>query len=161
MNFRKARDGEQSAVAGLYRSVIGQAGCSWNEYYPGEIELCEDFTTENIYVLTLNEAVIGAVSVVHTNELDHLDCWHRKDGTQKELARVVIAAEHQGHGYAYEMMTRMLSVLRADGCGAVHLLVNSKNVSAQRLYRKFGFLPRGECDMYGHHYYACELILEE
>ena len=51
MLLRKATAGEKDAIAAIYSSVIGQEGCTWNEYYPGETELREGLETGNLYVL--------------------------------------------------------------------------------------------------------------
>ena len=36
---------------------------------------------------------------------------------------------------------------------------SKKNIPAQKLYRKTGFVFCGETDMYGHSYFLCERIL--
>lgn len=156
--FRKAHIDENDMIAALYQSVIGQAGCTWNESYPGEIELREDFETENLYVLTDDESVIGAVSVVHTNELDELECWQITDASVREIARVVVDKNYQGQHYSEIMLEQLFEILEKDHCRAIHILVASKNIAAQKIYKGLGFAERAECDMFGNHYYAYEKI---
>ncbi len=47
--------------------------------------MLHDLETENLYILTDNDRIIGAVSIVPENEPDGLSCWNIYDGTQKEL----------------------------------------------------------------------------
>lgn len=158
--FRKAKQNEKNAVSALYRSAIGREGCTWNEFYPGEIELREDFETGNLYVLAENRgAVIGAVSVVHTNELDDLACWQMTGYSVREIARVVISEAYHGHRYSEKMLQELFRIFKAEGCRAVHLLVGVKNAAAQKVYRSLGFTCRAACQLYGEHYYAYEKIL--
>ena len=159
MVLRKAKINDLPKVLSLYKSVIGTEGCTWNDYYPGEEELNNDFETDSLYVLEDDCGIIGAISVVPENELDGMDCWHIHDGTQREIARVVISPNHQGSGYGKQMLTQLFSELKGSGCHAVHILVAQKNLSAIGLYKGLGFNFIGKAFMYGIHFYICEKIL--
>ncbi len=159
MYLRKATVSEKDTVWSLYKSVIGENGCAWDESYPGKTELQTDFETENIYVYVLEERIIGAVSVIHKNELDGFDFWQVNDGNQKEFARVVIDKRYQGNGYAAAMVGELISLLKKENCSSLHILVAKCNTAAQKTYQKLGFQIRGECKEYGIFYYACELVL--
>ena len=56
-------------------------------------------------------------------------------------------------------MAEGMDVFKKDGCRAVHILAASINAAAQKTYERIGFVARGECDMYGSHYIAYELML--
>jgi ribosomal protein S18 acetylase RimI-like enzyme len=159
MLFRKAKKEELPKVSSLYKSVIGSTGCAWNDNYPNEENIQNDFDSGCLYVLVEDTSVIGAVSVVPENELDHMNCWNIKDGKQRELARLVVSPYYQGKGYAREMLTRLFIELRDSGCPAVHILVAKGNDYAIRLYKSLGFSFLEECFMYGNDFYACEKAL--
>jgi len=159
MQFRKARPDERTAVAALYRSVIGQPGSTWDEHYPGEIHLQQDFSGGNAYVLLHDGVIIGAVSVIVPREYDELGFWQVCDGGQCEIGRVVIDRAAQGHGYAREMLSRLMTQLADEGFRAVHVLAAEGNPPARRTYEKLGFLPRGTYAMYGNNYVAYEKLL--
>ena len=159
MKLRNALETELPQIAALYRSAIGTPGCTWNDEYPGTFELIHDFEGGNLYVLTRDDQVIGAVSVVSPNELDDFDCWQVRAGSQKEIARVVVSRDYAGQGIAVTMLRLLFEKLNREGCGAIHLSVAKCNPAAIRTYRKLGFAFLGACEMYGHSYYLCELIL--
>ncbi|WBY64955.1 MAG: hypothetical protein ACFWUD_00030 [Thermocaproicibacter melissae] len=159
MDFIKAKESDLPAVLALYRSVIGTGGSTWNKNYPSMENLQNDFQTGALYVFKENDDLIGAVSLVTKNELDGLDCWKIRDGTQREFARLVVTPQHQGKGYARELVNRVLLEFKKDGCHAVHILAAKSNTYAVKLYRSLGFAFCGECSRYGNEYYACEKIL--
>lgn len=140
----------------LYKSVIGQHGCTWNDKYPAMEDILNDYNTGCLYVLRSSDSTVGAVSVVPQNELDDISCWKVADGTQKEIARVVISPEYQGKGYAKQMLLQLFSILSYQGCKSIHLLVSKGNLSAVNLYKKLNFDFLGECYRYEHDFFICE-----
>ena len=59
-------------ILALYRSVIGTPFCVWNENYPGQPEVDADIVAGTLYITTEAEKIMGAISIVPLNELDHL-----------------------------------------------------------------------------------------
>lgn len=158
-SLRKARTIEVGNVKALYQSVVGQDGCIWNELYPSSEDLMNDYNSGCLYIFILNDTkLIGAASVVPQNELDDLDCWRINDGTQKEIARVVISRTFQGKSYSKKMLKLLLPILKEHGCKAVHLLVSMDNNAAISTYKALGFDFIDKCERYGHSYYACERL---
>ena len=93
MLFRKAETCEAEAIRVLYQAVIGTPFCTWDESYPGETEIAGDLSADTLYVLEEDHQVIGAISIVSENELDHFSCWSVKENA-REFARVVIKPEN-------------------------------------------------------------------
>ncbi len=155
MHLRKATADELPWVKGLYASAIGTAGCTWNEFYPGEWELTQDFSTGNLYVLAEGELPLGAVSVVPERELDDFTCWRIRENV-REVARVVISRERAGCGLAALMLTELFQRLKGDGCAAIHLSVALGNRAALRTYEKLGFQFLERVELYGGEYVLCE-----
>lgn len=60
----------------------------WNDSYPSIAEIEHDLETKNMYVMTDDSKVIGAISVVPEYELDDFDCWPCKDGKAIHLSVV-------------------------------------------------------------------------
>ena len=156
-NFRMARSGDAAQVLSLYHKAKTGAFCVWDDAYPTMTEIRQDLDAKTLYVLTQEDRVIGAISVVPENELDELDCWTKKDG--KEIARVVIDTDFQGQGLAFEMVENIQSVLEKTGQSAIHLAVAEANIPAYRTYQRAGFSKVGEADLFGHHYTLMEMIL--
>lgn len=159
MKFRKAEHNDLKKVMDLYESVKGTEFCTWNEYYPQSADADYDFETGNLYVMTKNNMVIGAISIVPDNELDNLNVWQINDDTVHEIARVVVNSDYQGNGIAYEMVKSIICHLKNNGCHAIHLSVADINIPALKTYKKSGFKIVGEADMYNSHYFLCEKII--
>ena len=139
----------------LYRSVIGKPGCTWNVFYPNEATLQEDFDAHCLYALYKGKIMVGAGSIVHTNELDDLDCWQFTENV-REIARIVIAPEYQGKGYGKHLVRKLCLKLESMGCKAAHILVAKENHHALNLYRQTGFENKGSCHRYDLDFYAYE-----
>lgn len=157
--LRPAQVGEAAQVQALYRSVLGTAGCVWDESYPTGENLQADLRSGGLFVLAGEEGVVGAVSVESDPELDDLPFWEDQSGGARELARVVIHPAWQGRGLAVGMLQELLSHLRAQGCSSVRLLAAVGNPAAVAVYRRLGFRFHGTCCRYELDFYACELLL--
>ena len=157
-NFRMATQDDAAQVLALYQSAQKGEFCVWNDSYPSIAEIEHDLETKKLYVMTDGSKVIGAISVVPENELDSFDCWSCKAG--KEIARVVIDKAYQGHGLSFEMVQSIASILRKDGCKAIHLSVVKTNIPAYKTYIKAGFAVVGEAQMYGNDYYLMEKAID-
>lgn len=158
--FRLAAEIELQDILALYQSVKGEEYCPWSDEYPTWREVIHDYATHNLYVCSEGGRVIGAVSVLDTNEYDELSCWHCPRGRAREIARLVVSPACRGQGIGGMMVSRIEEIMRMAGVSAVHLLAAADNVPACRTYEKGGYEFVGECDLYGIHFYACEKMLE-
>ncbi len=154
--FRKARVYEKNEILALYKSVIGEEFCVWNEIYPEMQEIEHDIKTENLFVLVGEGRIIGAMSLVPENELDGFGFWSSRDGCHREIARVVVASSHRGKGLAYEMVQSIIPILKERRCTSVRLSVAKCNIPACKTYQKADFDTVGEAEMYGGSYYLME-----
>ncbi len=154
MTFRLAKETEKETVLALYKSVIGTEFCVWSDAYPTMLEINADMNNQSLYVLEDAGEIIGAVSVVPENELDHLPFW--KEKAAAELGRIVIAKAHRGRGLARVMLHELLMILSVRGIPAVHLSTAKKNLPAQATYRRLGFETVGEAPLFGGEYYLLE-----
>ena len=159
MLFRKAETREAEAIRALYQAVIGTPFCTWDESYPGETEIAGDLSAGTLYVLEEDHQVIGAISIVPENELDHFNCWALKENA-REFARVVIKSDQQHKGLSVYLVEGVIRELQRQGVAAIHIAVAKENIPAQKLYRKTGFDFCGEANMYGHSYFLCERTIE-
>ena len=160
MQFRKALASDLEAVANLYKSAIGRPGCVWNEEYPTVEDATNDLKNSNLYVLDFDSIIIGAVSVLGENEWNECADWQVTDGSQREIARVVVSEAHKGKGYAVQMLDALFAHLAEEGCRAIHLTVAKANPAAMHTYKKLGFVFLAEAFMYGHDYWLCEKVLK-
>ncbi len=157
--LRNATVEEKGKIYSLYQSAKGKGFCVWDEEYPGMNEINHDLETKNLYVLDFGGEIIGAVSVMPEKELNGFSFWNINDGTEKEIARIVVAQEYRGMGLAHEMVQGIAGVLREKGAKAIHLSVAKSNIPAFKTYMKAGFTVAGEAELYGGHYYLVEKII--
>lgn len=157
MNLTLATPADAQAVLALYNSVKGQPGCLWDEEYPGADSVAYDLSHDGLFLLKEEETLLGAASVITETELDDLPFWTQPSLPCVEIARIVIAPEHQGKGLAKTMLGLLFAQL--TGVGAVRLLAGPGNPAACRTYSALGFREVGRCFKYGHDYIAMELLL--
>ena len=158
LGFRNANENEAEKVLCLYKNALGGEFCVWSEDYPSMREIRHDMETGNLYVLTENEDVVGAISIV-PDDMDELGGWTSVDGTHKEFSRVVIDRSCQGRGLASIMVLNIIEVLRNRGYKWVHLAVAKCNLPAYHTYLKNGFKEVGEEDIYGNRYILMERLV--
>ncbi len=154
LSFRCAIDEEKQIILSLYQKVIGDKFCVWDQYYPNIETIEADLQTKNLYVLLASNQIIGAISIVPTNELDDLKCWKYENA--KEIARVVIARNYQGNNLSYLMVNNICDILKNKGYKGIHLAVEINNLPAYKTYFKAGFKIVGTNYMYGNSYYLME-----
>ncbi len=156
LTFRPARADEVDTVCGLYRAASKSPFSVWNEEYPTLQDARHDLETGNLFILTADDQVIGAISIVPECEMDDLDVWQFTDGTHREIARICISQDFQGKGLAAVMVTNIIHVLKERGCHSIRLSAAVCNLPACKTYGKLGFEIRGEADLFGSHYYLLE-----
>ncbi len=159
MFLRNATYNECEILLELYNSVKGEPFCVWDENYPCITEINMDMETQNVYVLTNGDKIMGAVSVEAKNDMDDFNFWECNDGTQVEIARVVVAKDFRGQGLAKTMMDMLCPILIDRGCHSIHLAAAKINIPAYKTYTKAGFNTVGEAFIYGHNYYLMEKVL--
>lgn len=62
------------------------------------------------------------------------------------LWRLLVGAEHQGHGYGSAILNEVVALLRADGATELLTSYVPGEGSPEPFYRGFGFAPTGETD---------------
>ena len=77
---------------------------------------------------------------------DEVICYIGAESVLDEcnIGNIVTAREHRGHGYATNVMSVLLNILRQNEIKKVFLEVENDNVPAIALYKKLGF------DQYGY-----------
>ena len=159
MNLRNATEQDLPAVFALYTEAIGREGCVWDAEYPGDHFLRSDLEAGDLYVLTEDDTVIGAVSLEQEREYDGLAPFVLNDDSEREIARVVIAKSHAGRGLAAKMLQLLFAHLKEIGVRGIRLSVASCNAAAMGTYRKLGFTFLNRAQLYGGDYWLCEKLL--
>lgn len=146
-------------ILNMYKSMIGRPYCVWTNEYPDMIEINNDYEHDNLYVFTIDDEIIGAVSVELENDAKACEALAIHDGNEIEIARVCIRVDMQGRGLAKQMIREFADVMREKGHSAIQLLVAKKNPPAIHTYTGVGFEIKGETFMYNNDYHIAELVL--
>ncbi len=157
--FRPALPEEVDAVVALWNAAKEEPHSVWNSTYPTAEDAHHDRETGNLYVLYEDgRGIIGTLSVCPENEMDDMDCFTPAAGT-RELARVAVAADRHGCGYAAMMATLACDMLAARGVPAVRISVARDNLPARRTYPRAGFSEVGEAFLWEDNYVLMEKML--
>ncbi len=160
MIFRLANELDKEPIYNLYKSMLGIQFCVWSEEYPSMININIDIENNNLFILEENDIIVGAISIEVESEVEDFEFWKCNDGTQVEIARIVINQEYQGQGLAKKLMENIYPVLKSRGCNAIHLAVSKFNIPANKTYEKLGFIKQGEANIFNGEYYLMEKILK-
>lgn len=125
-----------------YLSLIAAAGHTDSRFYsdPGfPNELCD-----RLYATWIEKSCNGyaqAVLVADQNgqATGYTSCHINPDGSG-QIGLVGVSADFQGQGLGKRLIAESLRWFASQGCSMVFVVTQGKNVGAQRLYQKNGFL---------------------
>lgn len=158
LTFRLAKKEELDNILKLYKNAREEEFCVWNDEYPSQFEIDQDFNSNNLYVAVLDDEIIGALSIVEERELDEYNHWLIKDNII-EMARVVVSKYHHGKNIAKYMVLCAIQICKERNIKSIHIACQNENIPAIKTYKKVGFIFHGEYNIFGHNYYMCEFIL--
>ena len=154
--LRSAQDSDLSCVLKMYKDALSYEGCVWDEEYPNEEILADDFKSGSLYIAVSKNETVGAISAIIDGDLDKIECWKIQSSNSISFARVVVAKEFLGQGYGTKMVEKMLNVFKESGWGVVRILVSPKNLSAMAIYKKLGFDFIRIDNLYEEDFWLCE-----
>lgn len=126
--LRRAKASDIDDIAAIYRSCIGIAGTTWNEYYPLRRDAERDLAVNGLYVAEVGGTTVGCVSVIRS-ELEALAGWRMRGDGVLELSRLAVRPDRRGHGYAADIIsavTRSLKTMAAPPCICLPLAVTAR-----------------------------------
>jgi len=164
--IRRAIEGDPQKVVATTqacaRHMIAEGIFQWNEHYPSLSAFERDLVNQELYVLEVDKAVIGAI-VISTRMDDFYQAieWLTPSTKNGYLHRLCVHPSFQGKGYARKLLDFAEDKLRNQGCLSVRLDTFSKNVRNQKLYEARGYQRLG--DVYfeqksEHPFYCYELV---
>ena len=156
MQLKLAGPGDAAGVLALYDSLRNAPGCTWDEDYPGMIEIDGDIQRGDLYIDTDERGVRAAISVCVDDELEEMNVWSESTLPAGSFMRVAVRADAQNRGIAREMVRFALDELKRRGFRGVHILVGRENFAAQRCYAPFGFRIAAEMEKYGVNWHCME-----
>lgn len=133
--IEKANKSEKKEILQIYRSSIGEEGCTWDEEYPNMETIEDDINSEGLYCLKIDNSIIGTATLIkEKNIYDEF-----KDLNAYLLTRVGIGKKYQGKGYAKILLKNILENAIKQKIDLIYLLVDKNNIKAKKLYNFFDF----------------------
>lgn len=127
---------DKEEIQNLYKSLIGQKGCTWNEEYPTKKDIERDILNKELICLKNNNEIIAVATL--TKEVDIEKEINRNDDLCL-LTRVGVKKKYQGKGCSKILLQYIVKIAKNKGFNYIHLLVNKENIIAKKLYEKFNF----------------------
>lgn len=155
--LRPAVPGDTEAVYGLYRSLVGSHGCSWDEEYPALENVEEDLTSGSLYVAQLSGVVCAAVAAGPFDELADAG-WALFPGFC-EIARMAVERQLWGTGLGQKLLVYAMGQAADRGFLSARLLAYAGNPHALSLYRRLDFIRRERVFAWGRDYFGFERML--
>jgi ribosomal protein S18 acetylase RimI-like enzyme len=100
---------------------------------------------EALYERWIRESCHGYADIVLVAETDfdvggYVTC-HLEEGPEKaRIGLLAVAGEARGNGLAQALLRHALTWFQGKGCDVVTVVTQARNVAAQRLYQRTGFL---------------------
>jgi len=145
------------------KAMEGAGIYQWNEYYPSAKVFEGDVKRGELFVLELNNQIIGSVALSTKMDQEYIPIkWLTKNNRNIYVHRLCVHPKHQGQGWAQKMMDFAENFAKEKGFASVRLDTFSQNKRNQRFYevrgyKKLGdiFLPRQS----KHPFHCYELVL--
>ena len=145
IELRLAKENEVNLVNSLCNDVKKYYHL-WDDEYPNYEMFLEDFNDKMLYVLTLDDKIIGSISIEESPKgIDHIS-----------LSRFFIVKEYQRKGYGRFVFQEIERQLKGR-YDYLDLFVNTLHPFALKMYQSFGFTDLGESEVewetiYKYHY---------
>lgn len=160
LSYECVGEREFDNVMNLYRSAMGQEGCTWDENYPTAELLLEDMRQGELYGVRNDEGrLVALVARDRDEKVEKLECWSAKLLPAGEFARLVVSMEYQNQGLGRMMLRCGMDALYKKGYKGVRYLVAESNRRAVRSYSVLNFNKVGETELFGVHFLCYEKAL--
>ena len=160
--FEQAQPADAQEVFCLYRAAAAHGvlhgNSCWDDDYPNRESIAFDLNNSGLFVMREGGAIIAAVSLMETDDLDEADLpW--TPAKSCVLARLCVLPEWQGRGLGACMMDAVSAQARTLGYESTRHLSDCVNPTTTHMYRKMGYRQVGQVHLYGRDFFAFERML--
>ena len=127
----------------LLQKNIYQWG-EWGNNYPGKDYLNKSINQEELYVLRINNEIVGAV-ILNENQSKEWNIinWTKIDGKALIIHALVIDPKHQNNGFGKKLIFYCEQYARENKYTSLRLDSFTKNDISNKLYQRFGYKNLG------------------
>ena len=135
----------------------------WNEFYPNKAAFTNDINREELYVLEIENTILGCVTISTFMDEEYIPIsWLTQNKNNIYIHRLAVHSNHQGSGYAQQLMEFAEQYSRDNNYLSVRLDTFSQNKRNQKFYELRGYKKLG--DIYfpkqsNHPFHCYELVL--
>lgn len=126
------------------QEMIARNIYQWNEHYPTQQAFENDITRNELYVLKIQESIIGTLVISTHKDAEYDDInWLTPDGNNLYIHRLAVHPKHQGKGNAHKLMEYVYAFAKAKKATSLRLDTFSQNKRNQKFYEGLGFQKLG------------------
>lgn len=144
--IEKANLKDKNKILKLYKSLIGQYGCTWDNEYPNSKIVEQDILREELFCLKDYKKIMAVATLTKEKEIEKR-INHSLDPYL--LTRVAVSKKYQGNGYSKILLYQIFEMAKKRKIDLIYLLVNKENKIAINLYKKFKFKFSENVKLYG------------
>ena len=164
--LRPARPEELDQIWALVRRAVekmnDEGSEQWGDDYPTRSHYAGDIARGELWAAVDDRGRVLGVACVNRNEDPaYASVPWSVPGPAMSVHRAAVDPEVQHLGVATALMRQSVQLARQAGVASMRLDTYSKNTKMQGLFRKLGFVQRGEIHLHGRSlpYPAFELLL--
>lgn len=142
--YKPIKLNEVDLVYDLYQRVINSTPVwGWDKDYPSKDMLINDITSNHLVGYYDNDKIIAVSFIGPVNPNEEVPNWKLEIKNPARWARICVDPTYQGKGVGYAFTKCIISDLINQGYDGIRIKVAKDNISAIKLYDKFGFLNQG------------------
>lgn len=120
--------------------MIGNGIYQWNEHYPNISAFENDVERNELYVLEVNREIVGCFVISTLMDDEYIPVkWLTINESNIYIHRLAIHPEHQGKGYAQQLMDFAENFAIENNYTSIRLDTFSKNKRNQLFYELRGY----------------------
>ena len=127
------------------KHMISKGIYQWNEHYPSAYVFEKDIERDELYVLEINEKVIGTIVITTLIDKEYIPIkWSTENANNIYIHRLAISPLLQGKGYAQQLMSFAEDYAKENGYVSIRLDTFSQNIRNQKFYEARGYTRLGD-----------------
>ncbi len=120
--------------------MISKGIFQWNEQYPPKDKLSDDISRGELFCITDSKKVIGIIVITEIEDTEYKNVkWLTPQGKSIYIHRLAVHPDHQGKGYAKELMDFAESFAQSMEYKSVRLDTFSQNPRNNIFYKNRGY----------------------
>ncbi|MET3695980.1 hypothetical protein SAMN05877753_102488 [Bacillus oleivorans] len=153
MRIRKASQKDLEAIMSIIQVTVKlmeeNKNDQWTGEYPQEDDFQSDLKKDHLYVATLQERVVGCITIDQEEPEEYSFVNWRRNGDAFLFHRLAVDPDTRGEGIASKLISFAENVAISHNVFYIKVDTYSLNKKAQKLFDKLGYEKQGEIFLYG------------